>query len=90
MLMRILAVALTAASVASDTAYAQTVGMPGGGPAGSDKTRPSGGATADLYRSGQAQQPVGSFDPSKYKTKTDCLNAASFKGAPLSLCNSLR
>jgi hypothetical protein len=35
------------------TAYAQTIGMPGGGLAGSDKTRPSGGATGDLYRSGQ-------------------------------------
>jgi len=92
MLIRILAVALAAGLLASATAHAQTIGMPGGGSsASSDKTRPSGGATADLYRSGQAQQAgASSFDPSKYKTKTECLNAASFKGASLSLCNNLR
>ena len=90
MLTRILAVTLAAGALAFATAHAQTVGMPGGGSAGSDKTRPSGGATSDLYRSGQGQQQMGNFDPSKYRTKTDCLNAASFKGASLSLCNSLR
>ena len=91
MLTRMLAAALAAGLLASATTHAQTVGMPGGGSANSDKTRPSGGATADLYRSGQAQEAgFNSFDPSKYKTKTDCLNAASFKAVSFSLCNSLR
>jgi hypothetical protein len=72
------------------TAHAQTVGMPGGGGnAGSEKTRPSGGATADLYRSGvNQQQGSSSFDASKYMTKTDCVNVASLKGVSLSLCDS--
>jgi hypothetical protein len=38
---------------------------------------------------GQAQ-PISSssFDPSRYKTKTDCLNAASAARASLNLCDS--
>lgn len=91
MLMRTLIVALAAGFLASASVHARTIGMPGGGNAGSDKTRPSGGATADLYRSSEAQRAgSNTFDASKYKTKTDCLNAASFKGLPLNLCSSLR
>src|SRR5215472_701260 len=41
----------------------------------SDKTRPSSPA-ADLSGPSQAQQP-GRFDPSQYRTKTECLSAAS-------------
>jgi len=116
MLTRVLAVVLTAASVASATTYAQSVGMPGGGspgsdktrpdtaptgspsqihqPAspGSDKTRPSGGATSDLSRPNQPQQSMGSgtFDPSKYRTQTECLNAAAFVNASFNLCKNLK
>ena len=91
MLMRTLTTALGAGLLASASIHAQTIGMPGGGNAGSDKTRPSGGATADLYRSSQAQQAgSNTFDASKYQTRTDCLNAASLKGVPLDLCGSLR
>ena len=116
LLTRILAVALAAGSLASATAYTQTIGMPGGGSAGSDKTKPSmapttgpsqihqptstgsaktgpsGGATSDLGRPSQAQQSMGSstFDPSKYKTQTECLNAASFVSASFSLCKNLK
>ncbi|HEY2875345.1 MAG TPA: hypothetical protein VGJ56_25690 [Reyranella sp.] len=116
MLTRILTVALAAGSLASVTVHAQTIGMPGGGSAGSDKTRPniapttspseihqpmspgsdktrpSGGATSDLGRPSQAQQSMGSsnFDPSKYKTQTECLNAASFVSAQFSLCKNLK
>jgi hypothetical protein len=117
MLVRFLAVALAAVSFASATAYAQTVGMPGGGSPGSDKTRPntepttspsqihqptspgsdktrpSGGATSDLNRPNQPQQSMGSssnFDPSKYRTQTECLNAASLVNASFSLCKNLK
>jgi len=40
----------------------------------------------------QAQQPMGAgnFDPSKYKSKTDCLNAATAAHALTSLCNNLK
>jgi hypothetical protein len=40
----------------------------------------------------QAQQPMasGSFSASKYKTKTECLNAAAAQKADVSLCNSLK
>jgi hypothetical protein len=40
----------------------------------------------------QAQQPMGTggFDPTKYKSKTDCLNAAATAHASTSLCNSLK
>jgi hypothetical protein len=39
----------------------------------------------------QAQQPMnGSFDASKFKTKTDCLNAATAQKADVSMCNSLK
>ena len=113
---RILAVTLAVAGLTFVTAHAQTVGMPGGGNAGSDKTRPdtapsanpgqihqpaspgsdktrpSGGATSDLNRPTQTQQSTGSipFDPSKYKTQTECLNAASFVSAPFRLCKNLK
>jgi hypothetical protein len=32
----------------------------------------------------------GTFDASKYKTKTDCLNAASAAHASTSLCDNLK
>jgi hypothetical protein len=39
----------------------------------------------------QAQQPMnGSFNASNYKTKTDCLNAASAQNADRTACNSLK
>jgi hypothetical protein len=49
----------------------------------SDKTRPS---------PSQAQQPIGGgrFDPSQYKTKTECLNAASTAQASFNLCSSFK
>jgi hypothetical protein len=115
MLTRILVVTLAVGGLAFATAHAQTVGMPGGGNPGSDKTkpdtapsanpgqihqqaspasktRPSGGATSDLNRPTQAQQSTGSipFDPSKYTTQTECLNAASFVSAPFSRCKNLK
>ena len=111
---RILAVTLAVAGLTFVTAHAQTVGMPGGGNAGSDKTRPdtapsanpgqihqpaspasktrpSGGATSDLNRPTH-EQSTGSiaFDPSQYKTQTECLNAASFVSVPFSRCKNLK
>ena len=58
----------------------------------SDKTSPSGGPTADTSGPSQAQQPMGSgrFDPSEYKTRIECLNAASAAYASFSLCSSLK
>ncbi|MBV8191584.1 MAG: hypothetical protein JOY64_04930 [Alphaproteobacteria bacterium] len=59
-------------------------------------TTPSTGSTGSMGSSGmtgqQAQQPMGagSFDPTKYKSKTDCLNAASSARASSSLCNNLK
>jgi hypothetical protein len=38
----------------------------------------------------QAQQPMGAFDPTKYKTKSECLTAAQAAKASASLCNSLK
>ena len=58
----------------------------------SEKTGPNGGPTDNSSGQTQAQQPMGSvrFDPSQYKTNTECLNAASTAHASFSLCNSLK
>jgi hypothetical protein len=77
---------------------------PGGGPttessgsnlghqqmAPSPETTKRTGSPTESGRASQAQQPVGSssFDPSQYKNKTDCLNAASAARASIDLCNS--
>jgi hypothetical protein len=59
-------------------------------------TMPSTGSTGSMGSSGmsgqQAQQPMGSssFDPTKYKSKTECLNAAATAHASTSLCNNLK
>jgi hypothetical protein len=54
-----------------------------------ETTKPKGSATGSSNQS-QAQQPIGSssFDPSQYKSKTECLNAASAARASIDLCNS--
>jgi hypothetical protein len=40
----------------------------------------------------QAQQPMGSgtFSAKNYKTKTECLNAATAQHADRTMCNSLK
>ncbi len=37
-----------------------------------------------------AQQPAGNFNPSMYRSQTDCLNAAQLAHAPLDSCKSVR
>jgi hypothetical protein len=58
----------------------------------SDKTRPSGGPVAESSGPSQAQQPTssGRFDPSQYKSRIECLNAASAAYASFSLCSGLK
>ena len=38
----------------------------------------------------QAQQPSGTFNATNYKTKTECLNAASAQHADRTLCDALK
>lgn len=104
MMTRILAVALAVGSFAFATAHAQTSSSPSSGSmgSGSSTTTPSTpptagtGSTGSTMGSGsstqQAQQPMGagSFDPTKYKTKTECLNAATAAHASASACSSLK
>ena len=56
----------------------------------SPETSKRSGSPSDSNSASQAQQPIGSsgFDPSQYKSKTDCLNAASTARASIDLCNS--
>jgi hypothetical protein len=104
MLTRILAVALAVGSIAFATAHAQTGGTgstttspsttsPGTAPMTSPSPGSSGSSGSMGTGSGssqQAQQPMGTFDASKYKSKTDCLSAAAAAHASSSLCNSLK
>jgi hypothetical protein len=54
------------------------------------KTMGSSGSTSSSTQ--QAQQPMssGTFNVKNYKTKTECLNAASAQHADRTLCNSLK
>ena len=65
-----------------------STGSMGTGSGSSSTTGNSGMSTG----ANQAQQPMGAagFDPTKYKSKTDCLNAASAAKASTSLCNNLK
>ena len=104
MLTRILAVALAVGSLACASAYAQTStpgttspstttpGTTSPSTTSPGTTSPSTGATSGSSGSmgQQAQQPMGTFDASKYKTKTECLNAATAAHASASLCNNLK
>jgi hypothetical protein len=38
----------------------------------------------------QAQQPMGNFNAKNYKTKTECLNAATVQHADRTMCNGLK
>jgi hypothetical protein len=105
MMTRMLAVALAVGSLTLATAHAQTSSSPSSGSMGSGSsttTTPSTpptagtGSTSSTMGGGsstqQAQQPMGagSFDPTKYKTKTECLNAATAAHASASACSSLK
>ena len=56
----------------------------------SPETTKRNDSTTDSGGPNQAQQPIDSsrFDPSKYKTESECLNAASAARASIDLCNS--
>ena len=103
MFSRLLTVALLTAGTAFafSVAQAQTSGTGSG--AGSSTmppkttTSPSTGSGSSTMGSGssstqQAQQPMssGTFNAKNYKTKTECLNAASAQHADRMLCDSLK
>jgi hypothetical protein len=99
MLTRILAVTLAAGSLTFATAHAQTgTGMPGSNQSrqqmapSPETTKPSTVPTTAQTTGTPGSGSVGSgpFDPSQYRTKTDCLNAASAAQASFSLCNGLK
>jgi hypothetical protein len=80
----------TTGSGGSPTTSPSTAPMtPSTGSSGSSGTMGSTGMTGTGQ---QAQQPMGtgSFDPTKYKSKTDCLNGATAAHASTSLCNNLK
>lgn len=94
MFSRLLTAALLTAgtALAVSTAQAQTSGSSGtgsssGGTTMSPSTSPSTGTSSQ-----QAQQPMGSgaFDASNYKTKAECLTAATAQHADRTLCNALK
>ena|SRR5262245_53250089 len=99
MLLRIVAIALAGGSLALASANAQTgttspsTGTPSTTTPGTGSTTTPPSSTTGSGTSGsmnQAQQPMGSFDASKYKTKTECLNAATAAHASASACNNLK
>jgi hypothetical protein len=88
MFSRVLTVALLSAgtALAFATANAQT----GSTTAPSATTPGAGsGSMSGTTTSPQTAQQPGSFKASNYKTKAECLTAATAAGAPSSACNSL-
>ena len=70
---------------------------PSTGSSSGSSTMGSGSGTSSTMGGGststqQAQQPMsgGTFSAKNYKTKTECLNAASAQHADRTLCNSLK
>jgi hypothetical protein len=103
MFSRLLTVALLTAgtALAFSTAQAQTSGSSGTGSSSGSSTMtpstPSTGSGGSTMGSGssstqQAQQPMsgGAFSAKNYKTKTECLNAATAAHADRTLCDSLK
>jgi hypothetical protein len=103
MFSRLLTVALLTAgtALAISTAQAQTTSGSGtGSSTGSSTMSPSTGAgtSGSTMGSGsgststqQAQQPMsGAFNATNYKTKTECLNAATAQKADRTLCDALK
>lgn len=98
MMTRILTVALAIGTLAAGTAYAQTgssTTTPSTPPSTSTMPSTSGSGSTGATVGGststqQAQQPMGAFDPTKYKTKSECLTAAAAAKASTSLCASLK
>jgi hypothetical protein len=87
----------TGSGSAGSTTMSPSTGGSSGSTSGSGSsgvTMGSGSASKLVTGSGstqQAQQPMsGSFNASNYKTKTDCLNAASAQNADRTMCNSLK
>jgi hypothetical protein len=104
MFSRLLTVALLTAgtALAFSTAQAQTSGSSSGSTTAPSTTSPSTGSSGSsgstMGSSGsststqQAQQPMGSgtFNATNYKTKTECLNAATAQKADRKLCDALK
>ena len=105
MFSRLLTVALLTAgtALAFSTAQAQTSGS-GSSTTAPSPTSPSPGSSTMGSGSGsstmgsgspstqQAQQPMssGTFNATNYKTKTECLNAATAQHADRTLCEALK
>jgi len=93
-------------ALAFSTAQAQTSGSSGSTTASPSTSSPSpssgsssstmGSGSSSMGKSGsstqQAQQPMttGTFNATNYKTKTECLNAATVQHADRKLCDSLK
>jgi hypothetical protein len=103
MFSRLLTVALLTAgtALAFSTAQAQTSGSTGSSSTSSmgsgsssmgSKGSTMGSSGSSTSTTQQAQQPMstGTFNVSNYKTKTECLNAATAQKADRTLCNSLK
>ena len=102
MFSRLLTVALLTAgtALAFSAAQAQTSGSSTASPSTTSPSAatpsPSTGSSGSSMGSGsstqQAQQPMssGAFNVSNYKTKAECLTAATAQHADRTLCNSLK
>jgi len=69
----------TGSGTGSSTTSPGMTGSSGAGATGMGATAPN-----------QAQSSGSPFNPSGYKTKTECLNAAQLAGAPREACNSVK
>jgi hypothetical protein len=49
----------------------------------------SSGTTGTTGSGQMAQQPSGAFNPTNYKTQTECLNAATAQHADKDLCKAI-
>lgn len=92
MITRVLTAAiLTAGTLAFASAYAQTTGSGSSTTTPGTTTSPSTPSpTMGTGSSQTAQQPMGSFDVTKYKTKTECMNAATTAKADMKLCDTIK
>jgi hypothetical protein len=48
------------------------------------------GASGSAHSGQVAQQPIGSFNASNYKSETDCLNAAELAHASRDACKGMK
>ena len=82
----------TGSSTASPSTTSPSTTSPSPSTGSSGSTMGSGSSMGSSSSSTQqAQQPgSGTFNVSNYKTKTECLNAATAQHADRTLCNSLK